>query len=155
MELKMTPGTCTQCGAKLIIDTSKECVICEYCGTSYVVKKDIRDNNIVYSEEAYFRFKMLQMVATKGTLTMDSHKLIFESSEGGFEIDVQDINRFVAVENLNYAGETLGRTIPNCIKVIYRDKSTSATKKVDIRVHNAPQVVEELNRILKHASLIR
>ncbi len=38
--LKMLPVTCAQCGAQLEADTTKETMVCPYCGTSFLIQKD-------------------------------------------------------------------------------------------------------------------
>lgn len=263
MESLFKPALCTQCGAKLLVDESKEAAICEYCGTPFIVEKAIHNYNIssfgtinianavinqgpsainyvkraqqfekefninkakeyynkaldvdadcieaingltklkediatkesdklvqdikigraifylkkecsrglntprikgeiqrleslikttvYYSGEAYFRLKKTQLIATKGRLTMNGEKLFFEASSKLLEINVSDILGFMAVENVNYQGETLGRTAPNCVAVRYMDKVKNDIKRVDIRVHDATRVASLLNDVL-------
>lgn len=40
------PAKCTQCGAKLKVDSAKEAAICQYCGTPFVVEKAINNFNV-------------------------------------------------------------------------------------------------------------
>ena len=39
--MALVPGICTQCGATLSADTSKDCMICPYCGMPFIVDKAI------------------------------------------------------------------------------------------------------------------
>lgn len=39
--MAMVPAICTQCGAKLLVDNSKDATICEYCGTPFITEKAI------------------------------------------------------------------------------------------------------------------
>lgn len=39
--MKFVPAKCTQCGAELKVDKSKEAAICEHCGTPFIVEKAI------------------------------------------------------------------------------------------------------------------
>ena len=43
--VKLVPGTCTQCGAKIDVDPQKDAAVCPYCGTPYVVEKAISNYN--------------------------------------------------------------------------------------------------------------
>lgn len=37
---------CSQCGAALEVDDTKDVYICKYCGTAYIAKQEIHNNNI-------------------------------------------------------------------------------------------------------------
>lgn len=50
-ELKMVPAICTQCGAKLEVDNSKDAAICPYCNTPFIVEKAINKYNTEYHIE--------------------------------------------------------------------------------------------------------
>jgi hypothetical protein len=39
--MPLTPAKCTQCGASLQVDPSKDAAICEFCGTPFIVEKAI------------------------------------------------------------------------------------------------------------------
>lgn len=43
----LVAAKCTQCGANIEVDASKEAGICQYCGTAYVTEKAINNYNIV------------------------------------------------------------------------------------------------------------
>ncbi len=54
--MPLTKATCTNCGAALEVDSSKEAAVCPYCNTAYIVEKAINNynvtaNNIVFSGE--------------------------------------------------------------------------------------------------------
>lgn len=40
---RLVPAICTQCGAKIDVDPSKDRGICEYCGTSFIIEKAINN----------------------------------------------------------------------------------------------------------------
>ena len=42
----LVPASCTKCGASLKVDPSQERAVCEYCGTTFLVKKAINNYNI-------------------------------------------------------------------------------------------------------------
>lgn len=50
-ELKIVPAICTQCGAKLEVDNSKDAAICPYCNTPFIVEKAINKYNTEYHIE--------------------------------------------------------------------------------------------------------
>lgn len=41
--MAFVPAICSQCGAKLKVDDSKEAGVCEYCGTPFVTEKAIKN----------------------------------------------------------------------------------------------------------------
>ena len=47
--MKFVPAKCTQCGAELKVDRSKEAAICEHCGTPFIVEKAISNYNTYIS----------------------------------------------------------------------------------------------------------
>lgn len=46
MDTIFTPALCTQCGAKLLVDSTKEAAVCEFCQTPFIVQKAIQNYNI-------------------------------------------------------------------------------------------------------------
>lgn len=47
--MNLIPGICSQCGATLSVDKSKEAMICPYCNTPFVVEKAIQMFNMSYN----------------------------------------------------------------------------------------------------------
>ncbi len=47
--MALVPGICTQCGATLSADNSKDCMICPYCGTPFIVEKAINHFQNTYN----------------------------------------------------------------------------------------------------------
>lgn len=47
--MALVPGICTQCGATLSADNSKDCMICPYCGTPFIVEKAINNFHNTYN----------------------------------------------------------------------------------------------------------
>lgn len=43
--MPLVPAKCTQCGASIKVDDTKESGICSFCGTSYIVEKAINNYN--------------------------------------------------------------------------------------------------------------
>ena len=46
--MALIPGICTQCGATLSADNTKDCMICPYCGTPFIVEKAIHNFQNTY-----------------------------------------------------------------------------------------------------------
>lgn len=44
--MPFVPAKCTQCGANITVDDSKEAAICEFCGTAFVTEKAINNYHI-------------------------------------------------------------------------------------------------------------
>ena len=40
--MELVPAKCTECGAVLQVDPSKDAWICDHCGTPFIVEKGIR-----------------------------------------------------------------------------------------------------------------
>jgi len=49
--MSLVPAKCTQCGATIKVDSSRDAGICEYCGTAFVTEKVINNYNSVYNIE--------------------------------------------------------------------------------------------------------
>ena len=45
----LVPAVCTQCGAHLEVDPSKDAAVCQYCGTPFIVQKAISEYNIQHA----------------------------------------------------------------------------------------------------------
>ena len=43
--MPLVPAKCTNCGANLTIDSTKDAAICEYCHTPFVTEKAINNYN--------------------------------------------------------------------------------------------------------------
>ena len=53
--MPLVPAKCTQCGANITVDDSKDAAICEFCGTAFITEKvinnyqaNITNNNVFY-----------------------------------------------------------------------------------------------------------
>ena len=44
--MPLVNAKCTNCGATLTVDSSKEAAICQYCNSAYIVEKAINNYNI-------------------------------------------------------------------------------------------------------------
>ena len=47
--MSFVPAICSQCGAQLQIDDSKEAAICDFCGTAFISEKAIQTYNVVHN----------------------------------------------------------------------------------------------------------
>lgn len=47
--MPFVPAKCTQCGANIAVDDSKEAAICTACGTPFITEKAIQNFNITYN----------------------------------------------------------------------------------------------------------
>lgn len=45
MKMGLIAAKCTQCGAELTVDDTKEAGVCQYCGTAYITEKVINNYN--------------------------------------------------------------------------------------------------------------
>ena len=48
-KVKLVPAICTQCGATLEVDPSKEAAVCRFCNTPFVIEKAINNYNVKYA----------------------------------------------------------------------------------------------------------
>ena len=49
--VSFVPAKCTSCGAELAVDPTQECVVCQYCGTPFIVSKAVQNYN--YQHNVY------------------------------------------------------------------------------------------------------
>lgn len=95
---------CTQCGANIEVDETKEAGICQYCGTAFITEKAINNYNITNHIS---------------NLTVNIHN---SSNENLFEIDVHKL--------ISYKGESKIVEVPNHITVI-GEKAFHGNNKVE------------------------
>ena len=107
------------------------------------------NNTILFSSEAYYKFRITQLVATKGNVFLTGKKFCFESKDGNFDVNIKDILCFSTAENMNYKCETIGRSVHNCIVIEYKNDTTPKTQKTYIRIHKAKEVSYTLNNLLQ------
>ena len=50
--MAMIPAKCTNCGANIQVDESKEAGICEACGTAFITEKVINNYNTINNYHA-------------------------------------------------------------------------------------------------------
>jgi len=50
--MPLTPAICTQCGAQIEVDSSKEAAICPSCGTAFIVENAIKNYSITNNIQA-------------------------------------------------------------------------------------------------------
>ena len=46
----LVPAVCTQCGATLTVDPSKDAAVCQYCGTAFIVANAINQYKIAHAD---------------------------------------------------------------------------------------------------------
>ena len=51
--MPLVNAKCTNCGANLNIDNSKEAAICDHCGSAFIVEKAIQNYNITNNNNVY------------------------------------------------------------------------------------------------------
>ena len=104
----------------------------------------------LFEGDAYYRFSMLQLVATEVRVVFDSKAFNICGPNDTISIPSGLIDRFELYENCNYAGETFGRTKPNCVRLIYFNTKKKKQEKIDVRFHDAEVIVEKLKLALKN-----
>lgn len=88
--MSLTPAICTQCGAKIEVDNSKDAAICEYCGTPFIVEKAINNYNTNYTT----------------TVIADSVMIVGQESA---DMIANTIQKFIDAEEYTTANEYLKR----------------------------------------------
>ena len=89
--MPLAQAKCTNCGANLEVDNTKDAAVCPYCGTPYVVEKAINNYNTVNNISA-------NVVNVYGGNSAD-----FEICAGVLE---------------RYNGSSTNVVIPNTVKII-------------------------------------
>ena len=111
--------------------------------------KSLIYGKILFDKDAYYRFSMLQIAASEVRVVFDSKEFKICGPKETISIPSGVIDRFELCENSNYAGETFGRTKPNCVRLIYFDTKKKKQEKIDVRFHEAEVIVEKLKQALK------
>lgn len=67
--MPIVPAKCTQCGAKLEIDSSSDAAICKYCGMPFVVEKAINNYNNTFHITNVFNGANVTVVEKRNTVS--------------------------------------------------------------------------------------
>lgn len=71
----LVAAKCTQCGANIEIDDSKEAGICKYCGTAFITEKAINNYNITNNISAQ-TVNIIEAPTTNNDFETKGHRLI-------------------------------------------------------------------------------
>ncbi len=75
MCMALVAAKCTQCGANIEIDASKEAGICKYCGTAFITEKAINNYNITNNITAQ-TVNIIEAPTTNNDFETKGHRLI-------------------------------------------------------------------------------
>ena len=66
--MPLVNAKCTNCGANLNVDSSKEAAVCEYCGSAFIVEKAINNYNVNANVVNIYSDNSAEFVIRAGTL---------------------------------------------------------------------------------------
>ena len=89
--MPLVKAQCTNCGANLEVDSSKDAAICEFCGTAYVVEKAIQKATSINAESEYDR------LLENYTFYMNNKKY-----DKAYHVSEEIIEKYPAKDMLNY-----------------------------------------------------
>ncbi len=125
--MALVPAKCTNCGANIEVDESKEAGICRYCGTAFITEKAI--NN--YTTNVQVNNNVVQTT---------------NINAGTVHIHEDQLNRFFVVEEgylIDYKGKRKKVTIPEGIIGIAEDAFNTLENRAAVEeVLLSPTVVE-------------
>ena len=113
--MAMIPAKCTQCGANISVDDTKEAGICENCGTAFITEKAIINYNTVNNYHA-------DVVN------------IYSAQSEGFEIKAGVL--------IKYNGSKDIVTVPDEVKIIGKSAFANLEGLVSVTLPNSVQEIE-------------
>lgn len=109
--MPLVSAKCTNCGAKLEVDDTKDAAICAYCGSPYIVEKAI-NNYIINISKTVSLDKLIQNIDTLITLkSWDKAKKICEEVIEDYPEDYRGWWRSVAIDTLNFSTNTISEKV--------------------------------------------
>ena len=64
LRARLVPAICTQCGAKLEVDPTKDAAVCQYCNTPFVVQKAVENYTVQQAKIEHVDTVKLDMKGT-------------------------------------------------------------------------------------------
>ena len=65
----MVAAKCTQCGANITVDDTKETGICEFCGTAFITEKVVNNYNNVTNITNNIQTQVINVTYSKSFLS--------------------------------------------------------------------------------------
>lgn len=108
---------------------------------------------VLFRSKGHYRFSSMQITASEVEVTLDETVFLIKGKGKSLSIPTAEITEFTAVENINYVGESIGRTVPNCVRVMQMSNLCNKIKSIDVRFNNATDIAHQLNLQLKNLRL--
>ena len=112
--MALVPAICTQCGANISADKGKDCMICPYCNTPFIVEKAINKFNVTYNISG----SVVNIYnSNSNDFDIRAGKLI---KYNGVDINVIIPSNVVEIGNLAFddCSSMVSVTIPTSVKII-------------------------------------
>lgn len=158
--MPLAKAKCTNCGANLEVDNSKDAAICPYCQTAYIVEKAINNYtitnninaeqvNIYYSDSEENKIQR-EFEKIEGFIKIDdlvsansSFDVLSNTYPGNFEVWNKYLDfLFFCVDKGYSIGKPLVRTI-NCInKLCPENQKNEIQNRIDIKSENICKKIE-------------
>ncbi len=62
--MSLVPAKCTQCGANLIVDNTKDAAVCEHCGTAFIIEKAINNFTLTGNQSIIINSAVINVKST-------------------------------------------------------------------------------------------
>lgn len=123
--MPLIPAKCTQCGANIKVDDSKDAGICEYCGTAFVTEKVINNYNtyvtnnyaganinIIHQDNPDYMCPKCQSSNIKALKVLKKKHPVYDSYEQMFVVALIFTTIFVLAGLGGLADGNLGAVVP-------------------------------------------
>lgn len=136
--MPFVPAKCTQCGANITVDDSKEAAICEFCGTAFVTEKAINNYHITNN------VNISNATINVAGANVDNLLLRAEQYEeqGDFEKAKEYCNRVLDIDATNQIAQSKLKRL----SAIYLGKTRVSREQFEQVRHNM-QIGEKLTAI--------
>lgn len=90
--MPLVAAKCTQCGANIEVDDTKEAGICNYCGTPFITEKAITNYNTYITNNTNINAKVVNIYDTQKDFVIKAGKLIEYNGNNKNVIIPSDVN---------------------------------------------------------------
>ncbi|MBD5135728.1 MAG: leucine-rich repeat domain-containing protein [Lachnospiraceae bacterium] len=88
----LVAAKCTQCGANIEVDDTKEAGICKYCGTAFIIEKAITNYNTYITNNTNINANVVNVYNTQKNFVIKAGKLIEYNGKSKNVIIPSDVN---------------------------------------------------------------
>jgi predicted RNA-binding Zn-ribbon protein involved in translation (DUF1610 family) len=138
MNMPIVQAKCTNCGANLEVDSTKDAAVCPFCGAAYVVEKAINNFNTVNNNQILAQ--TVNIYGSSGDFTITSGTLLQYTGSSTHPVVPAEV-RFIADEAFKGLRALETVTLPEGLREIGKSAFSGCDSLTDVMM---PDTVESI-----------